>query len=356
MQVAFHCGCGTVIQVDPTAVGRWIRCPVCRRKISRSELQGPRARILTGMDSGASASPGGFVRHSRPFSPQPSLPWGWIGAACSVLLLLLLGMLGWSVWEHFAPRLAENSTKPEAATKLENNEKSPVTTTGAPSSGSDQATPSSPPGVDSEPSSRDQSQPLPSAGTSSRKTVPSPVPASLRTESPKAASSDQPNRPEAPPSAPPASNISSPEISWRRIVDRQGAFEVLFPQGRISREQTAGVYGPLFMQLALTRWGEFRVIYADFPPNAPLQGMEDVQRLFGPMLQELYGPLQGYPRPIQLHGFPGAKLRFAKGRKLTLAHVFLVRRRVYLVLWTGETPPPWLDRFFASFDLPWARR
>ncbi len=131
---------------------------------------------------------------------------------------------------------------------------------------------------------------------------------------------------------------------------------MLFPQGRVSREQTAGVYGQMYMQLALTAWGEFRVIYTDFPPSVPLRGMDDVQRAFGPMLQELYGPVQGYPRPIQLHGFPGMELRFAKGRKQTLARVFLVRRRVYLVLWTGQRRPAWLDRFFASFDLPWARR
>ncbi len=131
---------------------------------------------------------------------------------------------------------------------------------------------------------------------------------------------------------------------------------MMFPQGRISREQTAGAYGTMHMQLALTRWGEFRVIYTDFPPSVPLRNMNDVQRTLAPMLQESYGQVQGSPRQLQLHGFPGIELRLVKSSKLTVTRMFLVRRRVYLVLWTGSQQPRWLDRFFGSFDLPWARR
>ncbi len=360
MRVAFHCGCGTVIQVDPSTVGRGMRCPVCHRKITRSELQGPRAQPVgaSGPQGGPVSGGGGLPGHWSQSPPPPSLPWGWIGAAAGVLVLLLLVLLARSLWQTYGQQLlAQQQPKADAAARSaperadSPQEKSqPAHSTVERSAGSGQ------PPAGNLASSRPAATPrplleAPTSPDAANGGSPSPA-AGSPTPPPKQPSRPATQTPPPPATAPPV----AAEPSWHRVVDRQGAFEVMFPRGRVSREQTAGAYGTMHMQLALTRWGEFRVIYTDFPPSVPLRTMNDVLRAFGPMLQELYGQVQGSPRQLRLHGFPGMELRLVKSSKLTVARVFLVRRRVYLVLWTGSQQPRWLDRFFGSFDLPWARR
>ncbi len=98
-------------------------------------------------------------------------------------------------------------------------------------------------------------------------------------------------------------------------------------------------------------------MYTDFPPDLGVRSMADVQRVLGGFLEELYGPVQGPLRSLRLHGFVGVELRFAKQKEQTVARLYLVRRRLYLLSCTAAALDPGVcQRFLESFDLPWARR